>query len=129
MRFFRLLPLLAVAAGLHADVTLPPILANHMVLQRGVPIHLWGKAAPGEAVTATFRGSTSKATADSLGKWSLYLPVGNAGGPFTLEVKAANTITYDDVLVGDVWVASGQSNIELPLIRTGNAQAEIKIAN
>ncbi|MEO8592148.1 MAG: sialate O-acetylesterase [Candidatus Solibacter sp.] len=129
MSFLRFLPLFAIVTGLRADVTLPPILSNHMILQRGVPTHLWGKAAPGESVTATFRGASATAKADPVGKWSLYLPAGEAGGPFPLTVQAANTIAYDDVLVGDVWVASGQSNIELPLIRSGNAQAEIKNAN
>src|SRR5580693_5802564 len=105
----------ALSAAVRADVTVPALLADHMVVQRGLPVHVWGMAAPGEAVTVTFRGDTRSTNADELGRWSTYLPVGEAGGPYSLTVKAANTITLNDVMVGDVWVASGQSNMEFPM--------------
>jgi sialate O-acetylesterase len=111
-----------------AEVTLPALLADHMVVQRGLPLHVWGMAAPQEAVSVTFRGETKSGAADDLGRWSLYLSPGEAGGPFPLIVKAANTITVDDVLVGDVWVASGQSNMEFPMTELVNPQAEIAAA-
>src|SRR5262249_7083899 len=68
-------------------------------------------------------------TADELGRWSLYLAPGDAGGPFAMTVKAANTITLNDILVGDVWVASGQSNMEFSMKSLLNAGAEIAAAN
>ncbi len=100
----------------HAAVRLPNVLGSHMVLQRNRPIHLWGWADPGEKVTVDFHGISASASADSLGHWSVYLPPEPAGGPFTLSVSAANTIRLDDILVGDVWLASGQSNMEIPLM-------------
>jgi sialate O-acetylesterase len=112
----------------YADVTLPALLADHMVIQRGLPVHVWGIAVPGEAVSVTFRSETKSTTADDNGRWSIFLSPGDAGGPFQLSVKATNTITLDDVLVGDVWVASGQSNMEFPMTGLVNAQTEIAAA-
>jgi sialate O-acetylesterase len=118
----------ALAAGANAEVSLPALLADHMVIQRGLPVHVWGMAAPQEPVAVTFRGETKSGTADDLGRWSIYLSPGEAGGPFQLTIKAANTITLNDVLVGDVWVASGQSNMEFPMTDLINAQTEIAAA-
>jgi sialate O-acetylesterase len=111
-----------------ADATLPAVLADHMVMQRGLPVHVWGMAAPHEAVSVTFRGETKSTTADDDGRWSVYLAPGEAGGPFPLTVKATNTITLNDILVGDVWVASGQSNMEFSMKSLANAPAEIAAA-
>ena len=119
---------LAFASRAHAEVTLPTVLADHMVVQRGLPVHVWGMASPQEAVTVTFRGETRSATADDLGRWSVYLSPGEAGGPFPMLVKGTNTLTLNDVLVGDVWVASGQSNMEFPMTELNNAAAEIAAA-
>ena len=107
--------LLACGGGLHAQVKLPSVLAEHMVVQRGRPVHLWGTAAPGEHVTANFRGANAAATADKLGLWSILLPAGDAGGPFDMRIAGTNTIEFHDVLVGDVWLAGGQSNMEMPV--------------
>jgi sialate O-acetylesterase len=112
-----------------AEVTLPALLADHMVVQRDLPVHVWGNAAPGEAVSVTFRGETRAAVAGHDGRWSVYLPPAAAGGPFELVVKGSNTITLRDVLAGDVWVASGQSNMEMEVKGVTNAQAEIAAAN
>ncbi|MEG9438630.1 sialate O-acetylesterase [Edaphobacter sp. HDX4] len=98
-----------------AEVSLPKIFSSHMVLQRDMPIHLWGTAAPGERVSVSFHGSSDSTTADNGGRWSVYLPAQPAGGPFTLEVRSSNTIRMDDILLGDLWFASGQSNMEMPL--------------
>lgn len=119
---------LAATFAAHADVTLPHILADHMVIQRDLPVHVWGKAAPDETVAVAFRGATQSAKADTLGRWSIYLPPGASGGPFDLTVKANNAIAFHDVLVGDVWVASGQSNMEFKLRQADNATAEIAAA-
>lgn len=110
-----LLLLILTASTGFAEVTLPKILSSHMVLQRGQPIHLWGWADPGEQVTATLRNSTASTKTDELGKWSLYLPAEFAGGPYQVVISGSNRIVLDDVMVGDVWFASGQSNMEMPL--------------
>lgn len=119
---------LSLTIGANAEVSLPGLLADHMVIQRGLPVHVWGMAAPLEPVTVTFRGETKSGTADDLGRWSIYLSPGEAGGPFQLSIKATNTIVLNDVLVGDVWVASGQSNMEFPMTGLINASSEIAAA-
>ncbi len=119
---------LALSARSFADVTLPALLADHMVLQRGLPAHVWGMATAHEAVSATFRGETKSTTADDDGRWSIFLSPGEAGGPFQLSVKATNTIVLNDILVGDVWVASGQSNMEFAMNSLANPQPEIAAA-
>jgi len=86
-----------------------------MVLQREMPIHVWGWSAPEEKVTVALHGVSRSTTGDGLGNWSIFLPPEPAGGPYQLTVTAGNTITLDDVLIGDVWFASGQSNMEMPL--------------
>ncbi len=91
------------------------MLSDHAVLQREQPIHIWGMAAPGEGISVSFHGESEKTTATPLGRWSVYLRPQHAGGPFELTVQGSNTITLHDVLIGDVWFASGQSNMELPL--------------
>ena len=100
-----------------------------MVVQRGLPVHIWGNADATEAVSVDFRGATQTTRADNLGRWSVYLPAGEAGGPFTLTIHGQNTITFSDVLVGDVWVASGQSNMEFKLNQVANAQTELAAAS
>lgn len=118
-----------------AEVTLPSVLADHMVIQRDKPVHVWGSADPGEQVTVSFRGHQGTSIANDLGRWSLYLPPVDAGGPFTLTIQGKNTITFTDVLVGDLWVASGQSNMQFPMMKTDwtrgvqNTQQEIDAAN
>lgn len=118
----------SLAISVRADVTLPALLADHMVMQRGLPVHVWGMAAPQEAVSVTFRGETKLGTADEDGRWSVFLPPSEAGGPFQLSIKATNTIILNDILVGDVWIASGQSNMEFPMTGIVNAQTEIAAA-
>jgi sialate O-acetylesterase len=111
-----------------ADVSVPSLLADHMVVQRGLPVHVYGMAAPGENVSVTFRSDTRSTTPDGLGRWGVYMPPGEAGGPFQMIVKGANTIQLNDILVGDVWVASGQSNMEFPMTGLANPAPEIAAA-
>lgn len=94
-----------------AKVTLPPVLSSHMVLQRDMPLPIWGTAAPGEKVTVSFRGQEKSATADPQGKWLVKLDPLKAGGPDVMKIVGTDAITLDDVLVGEVWVGSGQSNM------------------
>jgi sialate O-acetylesterase len=98
-----------------AEVKLPQVLSDHMVLQRNAPIHIWGWANPGEQVTVSLQSQKQSTTTGDLGKWSVYLPPQPAGGPYTITIQATNTVTIADVLIGDVWFASGQSNMEMPL--------------
>ncbi len=117
-----------------AEVYLPSIFADHMVVQRDLPVHVWGMATPNETVSVTFRGETQNAVADDLGRWSVYLKPGKAGGPFSMLVRGTNAIMLQDVLAGDVWIASGQSNMEFPMAKgmnrgVNNEKAEIAAAN
>jgi sialate O-acetylesterase len=131
-----LLLFLLPCAAVCAQVTLPKILASHMVVQRDLPVHVWGMAAPGEEVRVSFRGETRATKAGELGRWSVYLKPGAAGGPFQITVEGApapeggnatpaQIITLDDVLVGDVWLASGQSNMEFEMRKAATANADL----
>ena len=113
----------------HAAVTLPAVLADHMVIQRDRPIHFWGRATAGESVSVVLKHNSAVTTADSIGRWSLYLLPVAAGGPFEITVRASNTIVLHDVLAGDVWVASGQSNMGFPVLEAANGQTETASAN
>jgi len=125
-------------SALFAQVTLPKVLSSHMVLQRDLPMHVWGGSSPGEDVTVTFRGQSRTTHADRLGQWSVYLAPGSAGGPFQLTVQGSAQhsagspvqppIILDDVLVGDVWLASGQSNMEFPMSRSATAAEDLPSA-
>ena len=139
---FRTLLLLVVMPNtvLLAQVTLPRILASHMVIQRNLPVHVWGTATPGESVAVSFRGESRSTHADRLGLWSVFLPPGSAGGPFELKVEGAaadasgsnagpQTIVLNDILVGDVWLASGQSNMEFPMSRALTAAQDLPHAD
>lgn len=124
----------SVALGLaamvaQADVRLAPIFGDHMVLQRGAPIRVWGQADPGEAVRVALAGRQGRAVADAAGRWQLDLPALPAGGPHRLTATARNTVVLDDVLMGDLWLCSGQSNMEWPLSETDDAPREIAAAD
>jgi sialate O-acetylesterase len=110
-----------------ADVKLPALISDGMVLQQGGRVPLWGWADEGETVTVQFQGQKVSATAEG-GKWTLYLKPLRAGGPFTLTVAGKNRIELKNVLVGEVWVASGQSNMQWALRQSENADAEIAAA-
>ncbi|HEX4311823.1 MAG TPA: sialate O-acetylesterase [Acidobacteriaceae bacterium] len=114
--FFLLSCLLPSCSLLHADVRLPHLLSDHAVLQRDRPIHIWGWATPGAHLTAKMHEQTVPALADSLGAFSLWLAPEPAGGPYTLTLSGDGPdLTLSDLLIGDVWFASGQSNMEMPM--------------
>ena len=136
MRLRNLLLLLLSSSAISAQVSLPKILTSHMVVQRDLPVHIWGMAAPGEEVRVSFRGESHSTKAGELGRWSVYLSPGAAGGPFQMTVQgvpadtgvgvaASQTITLDDVLVGDVWLASGQSNMEFRMHQANTAATDL----
>ncbi len=112
-----------------ADVTLPHVLGSNMVVQRDVPVPVWGWAEPGEAITVTLGESEVAATADADGRWTVALPAMQAGGPHQVTVRGKNTIELTNVLVGEVWFCSGQSNMAWALATTKNARDEIAAAD
>src|SRR5271157_6113426 len=101
--------------GLRAEVKLPSLLSDGLVLQQGMKVNIWGTADPGERVTVTLGNRQASGVADSVGQWKVKLGPLNAGGPFTMTIAGKNAITLHDVLVGEVWVCSGQSNMEMPV--------------
>jgi sialate O-acetylesterase len=94
-----------------AEVKLPNLISDHAVLQRGVPIPVWGWAQPGEKVTVSLHGKTKSTQADASGHWQVQLDAESAGGPYEMTVAGTNSLTVKDLLIGDVWLASGQSNM------------------
>ncbi len=116
------------AVNTQAEVRVPTLIGDHMVMQRDQPIHIWGNADPNEQVSVSFRGESANAKPDEFGRWSVYLPAVQAGGPYELEIRGTNKIQIKDVFVGDVWVASGQSNMGFNVARVDHAQAELAAA-
>lgn len=111
---------------LSAKVRLPRLVSDRMVLQRDVELKIWGWASPGEKVTVRFQGKHYNTETDATGSWQVLLPPQKAGGPFLLEV---NELVIRDVLVGDVWLCSGQSNQETPIARLTEMFPEINVSN
>ncbi len=98
----------------HSELRLPHLISDGMVLQRNADVKIWGWATPGAAITVRFAGQTSQALAGEAGKWQADLQTGGAGGPYELAVESGSeSITVKDVLLGDVWVCSGQSNMDM----------------
>jgi sialate O-acetylesterase len=128
--------LLAALAGtplLAQDATtekpfLHPLFTDHLVLQRHVPTAVWGWTQPGKEVTVTLAGKTAKAVADGQGKWLARLAALPAGGPYTMTVSGEQIQEVRDVLLGDVWLCSGQSNMQMSVAGSMNAKAEIAAA-
>jgi sialate O-acetylesterase len=116
---------LAAATGADADVRLPAIFGDHMVVQQDLKIPVWGWADPGESVTVTLGDRKASAKADADSKWRVSLAAVKAGGPLEMTVAGKNTIKIADVLAGDVWVCSGQSNMEMSVGSSLNAAQEI----
>jgi sialate O-acetylesterase len=130
MRYFLFL-LLLVPCLSRADVTLPALLTDNMVLQQKTTVALWGWAAPGEAIsiTASWQKAAAKTTADAQGNWLVRVPTGKAGGPYTLTIAGRNSITIHNVLLGEVWLCSGQSNMKFSVDKgTANWMTGVKNA-
>jgi sialate O-acetylesterase len=109
----------------HADVTIPNIFSDHMVLQQKQQNKVWGKSEPGEKVSVRIAGNTFEATADDEGNWSVMLDALSAGGPHELVIAGANEITIVDVLIGEVWICSGQSNMQFTVRGTNDADLAV----
>lgn len=128
-QYFLLIGLLCLAISLQAKVVLPKIFADNMVLQRNSTIPVWGWAKANEKVVVIFNKQTKATKADKSGKWIIRLDAENAGGPFELTIKGENIIQIKNVLVGEVWICSGQSNMEWTVGQSLNAKYEIATSN
>lgn len=124
---------LLLSVSLFAEVRLPRLFGDNMVLQRDKPIAVWGWASPGEKIIIRFNGQTRTVKADKQGQWTLRLDPMSAGGPYQMTVTGAKSDkTFNNVMVGEVWICSGQSNMEMPIAGWGkinNYQEEIAAAN
>jgi len=121
--------LLIISAISSANVRMPLIFSDGMVLQRNKQIPIWGFADANESVEIHFNKQIKKTTADKNGKWTVNLAAEKAGGPFELIVIGKNKITIKNILVGEVWICSGQSNMEFQVFKTMNSEKEISDAN
>lgn len=113
----------------HAEIRLPKVFGDHMVVQRDRPVIIWGWAQPGETLTLQLATESRQTKANEQGEWQTTLPTMKAGGPYTLTVTGSSTVRMEDVLVGEVWLCSGQSNMEMGIGACRDAQAEIAAAN
>ncbi len=126
----RILPFLLLATALRADITLPAIFSDNMVLQQLQLTPIWGTAESGESIKVTFGEQTHSTTAGRDGKWRVtFNPLNASAEPSDITLTGKNTLTIKNVLVGEVWVCSGQSNMAMTVNRTLNADAELAAAN
>src|SRR6266498_700724 len=110
--YFSILLLLSfLAQSSFSQVRLPRLIRDSMILQRDAKIKIWGWASPNEKIKISFNKKDFKTKADANGNWSLFLPAVKAGGPYTMNIDAINHILLKDILIGDVWICSGQSNM------------------
>ena len=129
-RLASFLSLVAFCTSARADVSLPAIIGNHMVLESGMPLTIWGWASPGEDVTVALGGHKATVKTDANGDWLVKLPPIPASAELQeMTVSGSNTIKLSDILVGEVWLGSGQSNMQWSVEASDNAQEEIAAAN
>ncbi len=122
--YFFILKLTSIS--IYSQISLPPFFSDHMVLQQGEEITIWGKASPKEEITGFFRGEIRKTKASNDGKWRLVFINASSGGPYNLKLLGKNTIELNNVFVGEVWFCSGQSNMGWPLYKSENGINEIE---
>ena len=105
------------AFGAEAKIKLPALVGSNMVLQRNTEVNLWGEAAPSKKVTITtsWNDQTYKTTADKDGKWAVKVATIDAGGPYTITISDGEKVVLDNILLGEVWICLGQSNMEMPV--------------
>ena len=127
--FACLLSIGALASLARADIRLPAVVGDHMVLQRDLPLPIWGWADPGEEVTVTFGDAKAIVKTDASGTWRVTLPAMKSGKSMEMTLTGKNTIQLTDILMGEVWLGSGQSNMQWSVQQLTNATAEIAAAN
>ncbi len=122
--------MLLAAMAASAELKLPSVFGDHMVLQQKSKVPVWGWADPGDEVTVAFNGQTRRATTDASGEWSVELKSMKHGGPFEMTVSAdGESKVFKDVLIGEVWICSGQSNMQWTVAMAGNPEKEIADGN
>jgi sialate O-acetylesterase len=125
--------LIAAICGLErearADLRLPKVFNSHMVLQREKPLIVWGWSSPNEMVKARLGSASAQTQANANGEWKVTLPAMKAGGPYKLTVSGSSTVELEDVMIGEVWLCSGQSNMEMGIGICNNAKEEIAAAD
>ena len=124
-----LLVYMAIAGIAFGEITPANVISENMVLQQGAAAPIWGTANPGEKVTVKMAGQTKTAAADQDGAWTVKLDPMKAGGPFELTIAGENTVTVKNVMVGEVWLCSGQSNMAWRVSGVLNAEKEMAEAN
>ena len=108
--------LFIIATGLRADVSMPPVFSDHMVLQQGVTLAIWGSASPGERISLSFAKMNESTVADSYGNWRITLrPLPSMPAPLMMVINGKNRIEINDVITGDVWICAGEGNMAFPL--------------
>ena len=125
--FFIALGLLC--QSVQAGIKLPAILSSNMVLQRDIPVNIWGWAKSGEKIKVEFNGQTLETKAKADGTWRVTLQPMSAGGPFVMKLRGENALVLNNILIGDVWVCSGQSNMQFNLKDARNGASEVAAAN
>lgn len=121
--------ILFLTINLPAEVTLPRVIGSHMVLQRGENLKIWGRAEKGERVTVSMAGQSVSTKTAKDGRWEVILEPMQAGGPHEMKIQGKNLVILEDILVGDVWICSGQSNMEWSVNNSNNSDEEIAKAN
>ena len=116
-RFFLLAVMAVMPFAIRAEVKLPSVLGSNMVLQRNTEVNLWGSAEAGKTVTVetSWNGAKYKVKADDNGQWKVKVETGEAGGPYTITFSDGDRLTLDNILLGEVWICGGQSNMEMPV--------------
>ena len=125
MKKILLLLTILLSFAVNAQIKLPKLISDGMILQRDTKVKIWGWASPKEKIQLDFNHKTYKAETNAEGKWTIVLPSQKAGGPYEMTLKGNNTIVLKNILFGDVWVCSGQSNMELPMDRLKDKYKEV----
>jgi sialate O-acetylesterase len=124
-RTFASLAMIGLSLCINAEVKLPALLSDHAVLQQDTKVHIWGTASPGEDVTVSILGQTAKTKTSENGKWTVWLKPMKSAAPTEMTVAGTNTIVVKDILIGEVWIGTGQSNMEWFVKQSNNAEQEI----
>lgn len=130
LKALPILVCLTMCLSLQAELRVASFFGDHMVLQRDQALPVWGTAEPGQTISITFRNSTASARTDESGQWLAKLPPQKLGQPGSLNIQAGDErVVFNDVLVGEVWICSGQSNMQWPVNRAADAESEIAAAD
>ena len=128
MMMISLVLVLGSSLAANADVVLPKVITSNMVIQRGQPISIWGTADAGEKVKVDLSGVTASTQANGDGDWKVTLPKRGLSSTLTLTITGKNEIKLENILMGDVWLCSGQSNMEMAILQTDNGMEAVAAA-